>query len=193
MNELPNNIELLINRSLDGALSDDEELTLNRELIRNPDARLLMDQLRDNDQAAALAMKETLGEAGVSFDVASLPERERAVGGRVSAWSRWLAPGAVAAALLGFAFAQLPFGTPVLHPSVAGNSSQTQPIAGVQPGVRHIDTVRPPMLNVGTGRPKVNRNTGVDVFGVMGDDGNIYWIEVDRVRTVRRPARSGPF
>jgi hypothetical protein len=40
--------------------------------------------------------------------------------------------------------------------------------------------------------PRVRRHTGRDVLGVVGDDGNIYWIEVDRTRTVRQPARVLP-
>lgn len=193
MNEIPKDIERLINRSLDGALSDDEALALDRELIRNPEARRLMDELRDNDHVAGLALEDALGDAGVPFDVSSLPDRGRVVADRVGMWGRWLAPGAVAAALLGLVVAQFPFGAPNARRDVAVDPDHSTPIAVRPPVARAIDTVRPPMLNVGTGRPRVNRNTGIDVFGVMGDDGNIYWIQVDRVRTVRRPARSDPF
>ena len=45
------------------------------------------------------------------------------------------------------------------------------------------------MHNVGTSPlgPQIKRNTGREVFGVVGDDGNIYWIQVDRIRTMKRP------
>ncbi len=48
--------EALICRSLDGALSDDEQLTLNRELLRNPAARRRMDQYQANDALAGEAL-----------------------------------------------------------------------------------------------------------------------------------------
>lgn len=41
------------------------------------------------------------------------------------------------------------------------------------------------MRNVGTSGPKTWRDTGRETFGVVGDDGNIYWIGVDRTRTAK--------
>ena len=41
----------------------------------------------------------------------------------------------------------------------------------------------------GLSRPSVQRRTGRDLIGVIGDDGNLYWIEVERTRTVRFPQR----
>jgi hypothetical protein len=35
--------------------------------------------------------------------------------------------------------------------------------------------------------PSVQRATGRDLVGVVGEDGNVYWIEVERTRTVRLP------
>jgi hypothetical protein len=39
-------------------------------------------------------------------------------------------------------------------------------------------------------RPRIKRSAGRDAFGIMGDDGNIYWIEVDRIWTLKK-ARPG--
>ncbi len=45
------------------------------------------------------------------------------------------------------------------------------------------------MRSVGShaGETRIRRVTGREVLGVVGEDGNIYWIEVDRIRTIRRP------
>lgn len=45
------------------------------------------------------------------------------------------------------------------------------------------------MRTVGTnpGDTRIRRITGREVLGVVGEDGNIYWIEVDRILTIRRP------
>ncbi|MGI0149747.1 MAG: hypothetical protein ACREDF_09495, partial [Thermoplasmata archaeon] len=46
-------------------------------------------------------------------------------------------------------------------------------------------SVNPDLLRtVGTTR----RSTGRDLLGIVGDDGNVYFIEVDRTRTVRLPS-----
>ena len=39
------------------------------------------------------------------------------------------------------------------------------------------------MRTIGTTR----RSTGRNVLGIIGDDGNVYFIEVDRTRTIRLP------
>ena len=39
---------------------------------------------------------------------------------------------------------------------------------------------------------RIKRDTGREVFGVVGDDGNVYWIQVDRIRTMRRPRLPAP-
>jgi len=36
--------------------------------------------------------------------------------------------------------------------------------------------------------PAIHRNTDREIIGVVGDDGNLYWIEVERTRTVTLPA-----
>ena len=38
--------------------------------------------------------------------------------------------------------------------------------------------------------PRMRSDTGREVIGVVGEDGNLYWIEVDRTRTIRVPASS---
>ena len=34
---------------------------------------------------------------------------------------------------------------------------------------------------------------GRDIYGVMGEDGSIYWIEVDRMRTLRKPKQAARY
>ena len=45
------------------------------------------------------------------------------------------------------------------------------------------------MRSVSTQAPAVRRSTGRDLIGVIGEDGNWYWIEVERSRTIRVPER----
>ncbi|MCH7597054.1 MAG: hypothetical protein IID35_10895, partial [Planctomycetes bacterium] len=52
MSNIDENLERLIVRSLDGDLSEDEQLDLDRELIRNPDALRLMEEYGSIDRLA---------------------------------------------------------------------------------------------------------------------------------------------
>ena len=179
-------IERLVVRQLDGELTENEQLELNRELIRNPEARRLMEAYTRIDGLAAAALDEALGDDPLSFDPAVLPSRDQPVTARRYHRGWWLVPGAIAAALLAIVIAQFP---------VAWTSDQ--PMAGhrpVQPGqVVPVPYGGPPrqdiMQNTGLGSVgrTIQRNTGREVIGVIGDDGNIYWIEIDRIRTIKRP------
>ncbi len=177
--------EKLIVRSLDGELCDEDQLELNRELIRNPQARRLMEEYRRIDALAGAALDQVLGEERKVFDPADLPPRLAAH--QVARFNRgwWLVPGAVAAALLAIVIGRLPVG-PTSHETAQGdwnNSNAQVPVVGQPVGPQGL------MRTVGT-RPSITRRTGREVLGVVGEDGNIYWIEVDRIRTIKR-AKAG--
>jgi hypothetical protein len=198
-------IERLIVRRLDGALTEDEELRLNRELIRNPEARQLLEDYERVDALASAALTDVLGGEQEDVDVSLLTERaptpSRQVGHR-RGW--WLVPGAVAAALLALAIPRISFdGAGPSQPSfkqplvVDGSSDNRVDPAGVnRPSIGQVGSTPLPRRgrdslsrNVSQ-LPMTSRQTGRDVLGVMGDDGNIYWIETDRTRTIRQtPAR----
>ena len=189
MSKTNQDIERLIVRQLDTELSEDEQLELNRELIRDPEAHQLLQDYQRIDSLAAAALGEALGKGDVGFDPAALltdraPRRVRHLH---RGW--WLAIGAVAAALLALMIPQS-----VLEPAdQAAPAIVDSGASGLQPNVA-LDPLsnrrQAPMRTVGTSSPtRIRRDTGRDVVGVVGDDGNIYWIEIDRTRTYKRPPR----
>lgn len=189
MSDVNEHLERLMNRSLDGVLSEDDELSLNRELIRNPEARRLMAAYRAVDELSSAALNEvTAGEAPVfdsmtwtRTDASKRHTRQRRT------WF-WLAPGAIAAALLAMI---VPRPTPTnveRQPIVPGLSA---PALNGTWGSSFADGQQDMMQSVRS-TPAIHRNTGREIIGVVGDDGNLYWIEVERTRTVTLPASSGP-
>lgn len=189
MARVDKDIERLIVRRLDGEITDEEELTLNRELIRNPDARELLESYGGIDELAAVALRETVGAGDTRVDTAAVPSRSAAPPHTSRRWMWQLASGSIAAAILAVFVARM---SPVAAPTgptlaeFGSGASTAQPIPmlpSIRPGGSDL------MRNVGSTRPKSWRDTGRQVFGVIGDDGNIYWIGVDRMRTARvRPS-----
>ncbi len=183
MHKDQNNIELFINRSLDAELPSDAEHELNRTLIREPEMMRLRDDYRQIDALAGQALESIRCGAPVDLDAVfeAAPISTRTI--RMGAHRGWLMiPGAIAAALLAMVIpdtdhrggSSVPLLTnsnlyPVA-PSVTWSGSEL---------ARPVSTV-----------PKIRSQTGRDVIGVVGDDGNLYWIEVERKRTVHWPAGS---
>ncbi len=190
----------LMSRRLDGVAGDDEILELDRELIRNPELRVRWDEFRRIDEAASAAL---LGISAEGVDLGASVRRivDRAVSTeapqrnwRTRAHRGWLfIPGAIAAALAALMIPRMELGRTTSHapqvalappsslpPSLGAPSFSASPeSASIRRAGIHPDLMR----NVGTTR----RNTGRDVLGIIGDDGNVYFIEVDRTRTIRRP------
>jgi len=190
MASVDKDIERLIVRRLDGVLTEDEALQLDRALIRNPEARALLEDYRRVDALASAALADALG-AEASFDVSTLTPRESAEVPVPVIYRRgtWLIPGAIAAALLAMV---LP--TPSRHHQ--DGSQAAAPTSSATRISRPVGTIDPHgAAPRGFGSPNLQRNvshlprtkgqTVRDVIGVMGDDGGVYWIEVDRSRTVR--------
>jgi len=176
-------IERLIVRKLDGEISEDEELRLNRELIRDPEARRLMEEYERIDRLAAAALDEAFG--GQTFSAPATPIRapQRSSAGRGYHRGWWLVPGAVAAALLAVMVARF-------SPSVSDENQLAHRRPPQSRRIPEFGQGHPGGLqqNVNMGRDSVKRDTGREVIGVIGDDGNIYWIEIDRTRTFKRPS-----
>ncbi len=60
MNPSDKDIERLIVRRLDGALTPDEELELDRQIIRDPQVRRLLEEYQRIDEWAAAALDAAL-------------------------------------------------------------------------------------------------------------------------------------
>lgn len=180
-------IELLISRHLDGELSEDEELELNRRLIRHPEARRLLEACQRVDSLAAAALDRTVPDRAGSFDPAKLIA-ERRPARKARDYRGWLlVPGAIAAALLAVVVNQatLRDGS---DPRVAGNGQvHSVPAAGVRPKWEGHDDMMRHAVSEPVPRRQIKRDTARDVYGILGEDGRIYWIEVDRTRTLNRP------
>jgi anti-sigma factor RsiW len=187
MASVDKDIEKLMVRSLDGELSEDEQLRLNRELIRTPESRRLMEEYRRIDESAGAALNSTLGTERTQLDPADLPSLVQAQHSTGLNRGWWLVPGAIAAALLAVFVAQFP--GPAASDTDMAQMDRANANHVVPPGpqAQQADGL---MRNVGTNR--VRRNTGREIIGVMGEDGNIYWIEVDRIQTIKlRPGSQG--
>lgn len=188
MSDVNEHLERLMVRSLDGALSEDDELALNRELIRNPQARRLMTAYRTVDELSAAALDEvTAGESPV-FDARTWARAGSSMrlGRQRRTWF-WLVSGAIAAALLAMVVPR-PMPTNVQHPPLV--RAPSAPTLNGVVGSPITDGQQDLMRSVRS-TPAIHRNTGREVIGVVGDDGNLYWIEVERTRTVKLPAAPG--
>jgi anti-sigma factor RsiW len=62
MPEIDERTERLINRKLDGEITPDEELELNKILIRSPATRALLERSAGYDELARAALRQELGE-----------------------------------------------------------------------------------------------------------------------------------
>jgi anti-sigma factor RsiW len=164
-------LERRIVRSLDGELSEDEQLELDRELIRNPAARCLFEEYRAVDAAAASAFS-LIRDAEFTLHPVPQAFAQRRDGWRFRAF--WLIPGAIAAALLALIVPK-----PAMDP--------VAPPASAPPGASWSAVENDGLIRPISSTPSVHRSTGRDLVGVVGEDGNIYWIEVQRTRTLRLP------
>ena len=183
MSDVNEHLERLMVRSLDGELCADDQLALDRELIRDPQAHRLIAEYRAVDELSIAALEEVAAGASPVFDAMTWTRtgslRSRPTRGRT--WF-WLVPGAIAAALLAMVVPR-PMPTSVERPPTVQAPSVGEVgshFTGGQQDIMH--SVR--------STPAIHRNTGREIIGVVGDDGNLYWIEVERTRTVKLPAAS---
>ncbi len=184
MMNIDERIERLINRRLDGELTEEEQLELNRELIRNPQANRLLEEYQQIDDLACVAMMKALDREET---VPVLSKQLRPATQRVAAAEKqwrvwWLVPGAIAAALLAVALSRF---TVIAPNTVAVNTPFNGEIRHRLPADQSNNmTVGFPTDN----QPRINRKTNRNGYGVIGQDGKLYWIEVDHIRTVTRPS-----
>lgn len=186
MSAVDKNIERRIVRYLDGELNADEELELNREILRDPEAHRLLEEYRRIDElsAAVLELAVPPREPGIDRVALKWPRRSRRLRRSHFAW--WLLPGAMAAALV-VAVMTGPGSTPAPRQHALSPQPQSLPKVDSTPvpmngsnGLQHrVSDMEP--------RRRVIRDVTRNIFGVLGEDGSIYWIEVDQIRTIKRP------
>lgn len=184
MSHIDERVERLINRRLDGALTEEEQLELNRELIRNPEANRLLEEYQQIDELACVAMMKALDREEtvpvLNKQLRPVPQRVAATQKQWRVW--WLVPGAIAAALLAIAMSRF---TMINPNSIARNAPSNGEIRHRLPVEQSNNmTVGFPTDN----QPRINRKTNRNGYGVIGQDGKLYWIEVDHIRTVTRPS-----
>ena len=186
-------IERLISRKLDGALSDDDALELDKCLIRDPEARRSLDESRRIDGLTATYLDEI---AALGDDVSCLPLPPRRARGR--SWWFAVVP-AVAAACLMLLLARPMFS----HREPQGelvaqtdsetrvpNDSQTDVIAASDTS----SAVRPRFADNPRSRgnliPLRELGTRVNYYGVL-DEGtnNLYLLQVTQETTAQRRSR----
>lgn len=199
MDEHTRKTEIDILRSLDGELNDDEQLALNRELIRNPQAQQLYDSYRRLDAMTGAVLEDLIPDRVTPFDPATLPSRVAVVAKRSSRRGWWLIPGAIAAALLAVVVNRVNLPEASTQPAgSARTAGSARPVGEVMPSQPFAGPTWPGpaarpeslMRNVSmTPQRRTRRDIDRDILGIMGDDGRIYLIEVKRTRTLKRPKR----
>jgi hypothetical protein len=175
-------IERLIIRRLDGELNADEELELDRELLRSPEARRLLEEHEQIDSVAAAALADVIGEdktVPVGSQVAG-PAARRDTG---RFW--WVLPAAVAAAVA--------FAVVWITPESAGPPVSMQPVKRqVSRGVPVVPRVGDPyedsgVYRVNHGLDQLNRSVDRNRLYILGPDGNLYVVDQQHTRTTTKP------
>jgi anti-sigma factor RsiW len=179
-------IESLMNRSLDGDLSEAEQLELDRTLIRSPDVRREYERMQRIDRLAAEGLRVI-----VPWDeMTPVPAPDTGVRGPRSRTRKlWWAVPAVAAAAGLVVLALLNFRGAANRSDrdvAAANDNAGAVLRVSQDGNRPLQPVVP-----GSRPHLTDRAMDRNWIGIEGDDGRIYWIETDRVRTLERSRDAG--
>ncbi len=189
MGDVNDKLERLIVRGLDGVLNDEQQLELDRELIRNQGARRMMDEYHAADELAAAALADIASQAiGADQIVAVATQEATAIATLPRRSSRtWLLiPGAIAAAVLAMVIPKPSLESPKTRLAPIVSTTQLLSPAEHLGTSKSLNQDNAPMQTVGN-KPSIRRRAGTEWIGVMGDDGNVYWIEVERSRTIRTP------
>ena len=178
-------IERLIVRRLDGELTEDEQLELDRELLRSPEARRLLEDYQRIDSDAAAVLAEVLPDSQTVPEV-RLAAPSRSYRGYGRFW--WVMPAAVAAAV---ALAVVLTEPGPSRPQLASQPA-TAPVKQVQPVSPHrYDDSGVYRASYGTNN--LSRSVDQNRLYIMGPDGNLYVVDQRHTRTARQPIRTrGP-
>jgi hypothetical protein len=198
MSELEERIERLIVRKLDGMLTEDEELELDRILIRSPEARRVYEDYRRIDDLASQSLASLFpesGKAGIG-GMPGIPHSMKGPSGRARSYRRvWWALTGLAAACLAALLYLSPSDQGPAEPVVRSrwNNPGADNRGGSVGKLKNGFEKPSPVVPVGFPGGVTDRFVDREWIGVRGDDGNIYWLEVTRTRTLTRPGRGFGF
>jgi hypothetical protein len=191
MNHVDERTERLIVRMLDGEITSTERLELDRELIRSPQARALLESYQTIDAASVEVIGRVIGkrDQGHSELVVSSGQPVSVQPRR----SNWMLYASALAACLAFAIF---LGTPT---SQQNGASPPPAVAQNTDRQSHQDLALPPPGSAfpqGNGQltpvlhspgPRLDRTTDRDVIFMVGSDGRLYMVEVNRIQEIKLP------
>jgi len=198
MDHISDRTERLIVRKLDGEITPEEELELDRELMRSPVVRDLFESYKQIDGLSAEVLDACVGNSREVKPLLVVPASRPPAPGRSRSWMVYAS--AVAACLALAIFWHTPKQqTPQNIEGTTGIARNAAPSANLV-----TNRVVPGIGNWGGGgggggdggvwnvadRPaqRLQRKTDRNVIVIPGKDGNIYLLNVDRVREVNQPA-----
>ncbi len=202
--EMGERVERWISLSLDGELAEEDRCELDRALLRDPEARRLMETCRAVDREAGEALREAFAaHPGVARPLWST--RPPSWRDRLTAVHRgwWLAVGTAAAAIAamwlatsGWPQERRPF-VDMAKPSSprlalsrdAAGSDPSQAALASLPRRRLFRPDRPSDRRL----PRIYRRVGRNILGVIDEKGNVYLLEVHRVLKVRSFSKMSHF
>jgi anti-sigma factor RsiW len=174
--------EQLINRRLDGELTDAESLELDRLLIRSPEARHLMEQYHRMDSHAGQALRSLLGTPSVEVPIDPRAIDEMTLPG--TGFRRNLATVLAVAAMIALVVAGLPSRWSPPNERAGQLADQPAPPAEPLDHLAYVTAPAPPVSGTRNQRQHITRN----IIGVMDDEGEgIYFLEVQRKDTTVTP------
>ncbi len=198
MNDEMKKIDRLMTRKLDGVLSDEQRADLDEAKVRNPAIRNACDSTEAVDALCASVLSDVLGSNPAVEGADVMAARASSVR-RFDSGIWWIVPGALAACL-GWMMIN-----PVLNPpsdnqpmivlgepdagpyppadlANPGPAAYSQP-ASFSPRPSGANLIRP----VSTDGQVMDRRRQSDHFGIIGDDGRIYLVELERTQFYRYP------
>jgi anti-sigma factor RsiW len=134
--------EHLITRRLDGEITADESLELDKQLIRSPEARMYLDEQERIDALAGEALRAALAPDDTEVPAASEPTAWPV---RVSPWRRYLQPAAAVAAAVGLAV--LAATIPSVKPQTTGKTPAVVMNNSPEPTVSHSSVPTVPVAD----------------------------------------------
>ena len=206
-------IELLISRRLDGRITESEQLELDRALIRYPEWRAMFEATERIDAVCGATIREELVGVGDGGGIEVSARAMSSIGEKVTGSRRrsrlwWLMPSAVAACIVWLMVTEafevggerqrpaiVEVGTPDRGIAPAGGltgGSLAPTLARPALGDATLGDSRRGFRRTSLGPDVMERRRDSNMYGIIGEDGRIYLIELERVRSYRFPYGGHP-
>lgn len=174
--------EHLITRRLDGEITEDESLELDKQLIRSPEARTYLNEQERIDALAGEALRAALAPGNTEAPATSEPTAWPA---KVSPWRRYLQPAAAVAAAITLAVlaATIPSG----KPRTTGTKLPVAMSNPSEPGLTQLSVPTVPVADDDwADLPRSGQHRLIGVY----DEGtqSLYLLEMNRRPDVATPA-----